>query len=64
MHYFTAVLVLLSRSAHVDSWCGGMGTFGNGIIHPDAPPVQLHAIGSLHCLGSTKCRRRPKMLSD
>lgn len=27
-----------------------MSTFSDGIIHSDAPPVQLHAIGSLHCL--------------
>lgn len=27
-----------------------MGAFGNGVIHSDASPVQLHAIGSLHCL--------------
>ncbi len=54
MHNLTFVLILLSWSAHVDSWCGGMGTFSNGIIHSDAPPVQLHAIGSLHCLGNAK----------
>lgn len=53
----TLVLTLLSWSAHVDSWCGGMGPFGNGIIHSDAPPVQLHAVGSLHCLGNAKKKK-------
>lgn len=48
------MLILLCRSAHVDSWRRGMGTFSNGIIHSDAPPIQLHAIGSLHCLGTQK----------
>lgn len=27
-----------------------MGTFGNRIIYSDAPTIQLHAVGSLHCL--------------
>lgn len=47
-------LILLSWSSHVNSWSRGMGTFGNGIVHPDASPIQLHAIGSLHCLGNTR----------
>lgn len=35
---------------HVDAWCGCVWTFGDGIIHPDAPSIQLHAINPLHCL--------------
>lgn len=60
MYDLTTALILLSWSSHVDSWCGGMSTFSDGIVHPDAPPVQLHAIGSLHCLRKTRGRRRQR----
>lgn len=48
---------LLSRAAHVDSWRGGVRPFGDGVIHPDAPTVQLHAVGSLHRLTDTRSNR-------
>lgn len=60
MSDLTLVLILLSWSAHVDPWCRGMGTFGNGIIYSDPPPVQLHAVGSLHCLGNARGRMRQR----
>lgn len=40
----------LCGPTHVDAWCGGVWTFSDGIIHPDAPSIQLHAISPLHCL--------------
>lgn len=55
-------LILLSWSAHIDSWRGGMGASGNRVIHSNTPSIQFHAIGSLHCLGNTGCRKRQKML--
>lgn len=48
--FFWPAKYSLCGPTHVDAWCGCVWTFGDGIINPDAPPIQLHAISPLHCL--------------
>lgn len=48
--FFWPAKYSLCGPTHVDAWCGGVWTFSDGIIHPDAPSIQLHAISPLHCL--------------
>lgn len=50
----TPAWALLSRPAHVDSWRGSVRALGDGVVHPDASAVQLHAVGSLHRLDGNK----------
>lgn len=50
----TPAWILLSRPAHVDSWRGSVRALGDGVVHPDASAVQLHAVGSLHRLDGNK----------
>ena len=45
-----ALYVIPCWSAHVHSRSGSVGSFGNRIVHPDPPTINLHTITALLCL--------------
>lgn len=45
---------LLCRTSHVDSRCGGVGSFCNGEIYPDPSAIQFHTIGMFLCLNGNR----------